>query len=137
MSSVRKIRGAGVAANVGGLLWVIASTGHTFTHGSTQSPRNATILGWESLDFFRLLAIPPLLFIVGLVGTQATRAPARRRRGRDKGPAPVRLSRHWHSPGPQSVLGGDTIPATVAPDLRHAVSRSSNGERNFTNPHSR
>lgn len=65
---------AGPAAVLGGLLWIVFVTGHTFTHGSTQSPRGAALLGLESLNFFRLLAIPPLLFAVGLVGARASRA---------------------------------------------------------------
>lgn len=67
------IRWGGLAAILGGALWIVFFTGHTFTHGSTQSPRDAAILGFESLDFYRLLAIPPLLFIWGLVGVRATR----------------------------------------------------------------
>jgi hypothetical protein len=54
-----------VAAISGGVLWMVLFTGHTFAHGSTQSPRGATILGFGSLDFYRLLAIPPLLFVWG------------------------------------------------------------------------
>ena len=57
-------------------------TGHTFAHGSTQSPRDATILGLGSLDFYRLLAVPPLLFVWGLVATRATRAGSGSRLGR-------------------------------------------------------
>ena len=74
MSSRTLVRLAGPAAMLGGVLWVTVVTGHTFTHGSTQSPRGATLLGLESLDFFRLLAIPPLLFAVGLAGARASRA---------------------------------------------------------------
>ncbi len=78
----RLIRWSGLAAVLGGVLWIVFFTGHTFTHGSTQSPRDATILGFESLDFNRLLAVPPLLFIWGLVGAHATRASLGRRIGR-------------------------------------------------------
>jgi hypothetical protein len=82
MSRARLIRWGGLAAILGGVLWILFYTGHTFTHGSTQSPRDATILGLESLDFNRLLALPPLLFIIGLFGTRATRAFVGRRPGR-------------------------------------------------------
>lgn len=68
MSSSTLARLAGPAAVMGGLLWVAVVTGHTFAHGSTQSPRDAAVLGLQSLDFFRLLAIPPLLFALGLAG---------------------------------------------------------------------
>lgn len=60
------VRWGGLAAILGGALWIVFFTGHTFAHGSTQSPRGATILGFESLDFNRLLAIPPLLFMWGV-----------------------------------------------------------------------
>ena len=82
MSRAALIRWGGLAAILGGVLWIVFFTGHTFTHGSTQSPRGATILGFESLDFNRLLAIPPLLFIWGLVATRATQAGPGRRLGR-------------------------------------------------------
>ncbi len=82
MSRARLIRWGGLAAILGGvLLWIVFMTGHTFTHGSTQSPRYASILGLESIDFFRSLAIPPLLFIGGLVAARATRPQTDRRRG--------------------------------------------------------
>ena len=51
---------------LGGVLWVALVTGHTFVHGSTQSPRDAAVLGLTSLDFFRLLGVPPLLLAAGL-----------------------------------------------------------------------
>lgn len=79
--SSRLVRWGGLAAMLGGALWIVSFTGHTFTHGSTQSPRDATILGFESLDFYRLLAIPPLLFIWGLVSARATRVRSSRRLG--------------------------------------------------------
>src|SRR5918998_2498603 len=82
MSRVGLIRLGGLAAILGGVLWILFYTGHTFTHGSTQSPRNATILGLESLDFNRLLALPALLFIIALFGARATRASTSRRLGR-------------------------------------------------------
>lgn len=82
MWRVGLIRWGALAAILGGVLWILLYTGHTFTHGSTQSPRNATILGLESLDFYRLLALPSLLFIIGLFGTRATRASTSRRLGR-------------------------------------------------------
>ena len=82
MSRAALIRWGGLAAILGGVLWIVFFTGHTFTHGSTQSPRGATILGFESLDFNRLLAIPPLLFVWGLVATRATQAGPGRRLGR-------------------------------------------------------
>ena len=75
------IRWGGLAAISGGVLWMLLFTGHTFTHGSTQSPQYATILGFGSLDFYRLLAIPPLLFVWGLVATRATRAESGNRLG--------------------------------------------------------
>ncbi len=78
----RLIRWGGAAAILGGVLWILFYTGHTFTHGSTQSPRGATILGFESLDFNRLLTIPALLFIVGLFGARATQPSASRHTGR-------------------------------------------------------
>ena len=62
-----------VSGDTGGVVWIVLFTGHTFTHGSIQSPRGATILGFGSLHFYRLLALPPLLFIWGLVGARATR----------------------------------------------------------------
>ena len=67
-----------MAAIVGGLLWILLLTGQTFTHGSTQTPREAAILGLESLDFWRLLALPPILWIVALASTGATRRSGRR-----------------------------------------------------------
>jgi len=82
MARAALIRWGRLAAILGGALWVVFYTGHTFTHGSTQSPRDATILGLESLDFNRLLAIPPLLFIWGLVGACATQLRPGRRFGR-------------------------------------------------------
>ncbi len=81
MQHRRLIRWGGLASILGGVLWIVFMTGHTFTHGSTQSPRDASILGLESLDFNRLLAIPPLLLIGGLVGARATRPRTGRRRG--------------------------------------------------------
>ena len=81
MSQAGLTRWGGLAAILGGVLWIVLMTGHTFTHGSTQSPRDASILGLESIDFFRSLAIPPLLFIGGLVGARATRPRTGRRRG--------------------------------------------------------
>lgn len=63
-------------------MWMVLFTGHTFTHGSTQSPRGATIQGFGSLDFYRLLAVPPLLFVWGLVATRARQAEPGSRLGR-------------------------------------------------------
>ncbi len=82
MATSNLIRWGGVAAISGGVLWMGLFTGHTFAHGSTQSPRDATILGLGSLDFYRLLAVPPLLFVWGLVATRATRAGSGSRLGR-------------------------------------------------------
>ncbi len=86
MATSNLIRWGGVAAISGGVLWMVLFTGHTFAHGSTQSPRDGTILGLGSLDFYRLLAVPPLLFVWGLVATRATRAGPGSRLGRASSP---------------------------------------------------
>ncbi len=77
-------RWSGLAAILGGVLWIVFSTGLTFTHGPTQIPRNATLLGLSALAFNRILALPPLLFIVGLAGLRL-RGPTAR--GRSPGEA--------------------------------------------------
>lgn len=66
-----------MAAMLGGVLWIVLVAGVTFTHGLTDAPRDALILGFGTLEFNRLLVLPPLLFIVGLAGIRARGAPPR------------------------------------------------------------
>jgi hypothetical protein len=61
----------GIAAMLGGVLWMLAVAGLTYAHGLTESPRGALVLGFGALTFNRLLAFPPLLFAVGLAGVRA------------------------------------------------------------------
>jgi hypothetical protein len=82
MSRETLVRWGAVGSVVGGILWVVLFAGHTFAHGSTQTPREATVLGLSSLDFLRLLAIPPLLFMWGLWSARATQTAPLRPLGR-------------------------------------------------------
>jgi hypothetical protein len=74
------IRWSGATALVGGLLWIVFAAGWTLSHGSTESPRNATFLGLGALEFTRLLAVPAGCWVVSLVSSpvDADRGPAAR-----------------------------------------------------------
>lgn len=68
---------AGLAGTVAGLMWLVFATGYVFTHGSTETPRGAVIASLTALDFTRLLAVPPLLFVVALVAAARAVRPDR------------------------------------------------------------
>ena len=73
MSSATLVHWGDPAAIIGGLLWMPFVTALTFTHGSTEDPRGTVLAGLTALGLNRLLALPPLLWIVGLVGTATSR----------------------------------------------------------------
>lgn len=62
-----RARWSGATALVGGLVWALLAVGWTLSHGSTQSPRGVTLLGFGALEFTRLLAVPALLWLLSLM----------------------------------------------------------------------
>jgi hypothetical protein len=61
---------AALASIVGGLLWSVHAFGWTFTHGSSEGPRNDTILGLDALWFTMLIGPAATLFVFALAGVR-------------------------------------------------------------------
>lgn len=62
-------RWSGATALIGGLLWALFAAGWMFSHGSTQDPSGARLLGLGALEFTRLLTVPAALWAVSLLSS--------------------------------------------------------------------
>ncbi len=62
------MRWTGPAAMLGGLLYGILSVLEFLSHGPTRENRRAVVLGLISDDYTRLLLIPMVLLLLGVVG---------------------------------------------------------------------
>src|ERR687894_1831036 len=66
-SSGLLVRWSGLATMVGGFLYVALNVIYfVFTHGSGESPRDGTLLGFDATDYCRMEPIWPVLLMVGL-----------------------------------------------------------------------
>ena len=68
MPSSNLIRWSGLAGMAGGLLSILFTYFYVFTHGSTESPRNATLFGLTNLQYYQLSIVWQLLLLFGLAG---------------------------------------------------------------------
>jgi hypothetical protein len=68
MPSPGLIHWSGLAGMAGGLLSMLFAYFYVMTHGSTQTPRNATLFGLSNLQYYQLSIVWQVLLLFGLIG---------------------------------------------------------------------